>query len=231
MAPGQAAVEHFEPTGAPRVHPIRMYLVVNILFFFFAPWINLVEPGVRLSAWAVDHTVSVALVPGLATAIDASAERAGIDAALYRRILDSRMQAQQGALLWVLIPVVAAASFAVTRRRRRYPVEHLVWATTMVSFFFLSMLLATAVSRIVLAVVPREGDWIQIVGIPLLVWLVWLVWTGYRSTRRFFEIGWFRSWLTLVWLGSAGIVGTLLYLVLLCALSLFGLRGLQAPSG
>ncbi|MEM6793241.1 MAG: DUF3667 domain-containing protein, partial [Acidobacteriota bacterium] len=58
--PGRAAAEHFEPGSALRVHPFRLYLAVNVLFFFLAPRMNVNDPDFTLNVWTFDFACMAA---------------------------------------------------------------------------------------------------------------------------------------------------------------------------
>lgn len=227
VSPGRLAEEHFDPQGGGHVHPIRLYLTINILFFFIAPWVNLSESGFQLTVWHVEHRAAVAVMPPLGGALDAQIERSGIDEDLYKAVLDSRMQAQQGTLVWILIPFVALASFAVARRHRPYLVEHLVLATLLVSFFLATLLLVSIPARIFVEIGGMTGKVIAVV--VLLAWALWLPTVLYRSLRVFFDAGRFVAVLMSIWLSVALQVGVIVYIVFLCVGTMIGLRGLQSP--
>ena len=228
-APGKAAAEHFEATGEPRVHPIRLYLAINILFFFLAPWVNYSGQDAVISIWYVQHEGAVQALPILQSFLDSAIERSGIEPGLYRVLLDDRMKAHQGAWVWILIPFLGLAGFAVARKRRPFLVEHLVLATQLVSFFLVSLIVATAAARIVLAFGPTNPFWIMATACVILIWVVVFPCMIFKSLRSFFEIGRIRAGLMTLWMGLALLAGTLAYLVVLFGVSLLSLRGLRIP--
>lgn len=230
-SPGELAAAYLEPHregGARRVvHPVRLYLTVNIVFFFLAPWIN----SDRIAVWKVEHASVAALHPALDALLVRSIERSGLDGALFRVILDERMTASQGAWVFLLIPVVALAGFTIARRHRRYFVEHLVLATNLVSFVLVSVLgFSLALSAaILLEPLPRVLATVAIVA--FLSWTIWIALTIYRSVRSFYALT--RRWAAAavsLWLGGACAAGMWIYFLVLFLTALLSLRGLVVPA-
>lgn len=228
VSPGELTVQHLDGDldGATRhVHPIRLYLVINLLFFFLAPWVN----SSNISVWKVQHQAIVQLQPALNDVVERAIAHSGVeDSKIFLAILDERLSAQQGALVWMLIPVLGLASFAVARRRRRYLVEHFVFATNLVSFFLVSLMAVGLSGRLVVAAVDRESQWLLLVLVPILAWMTWVWVAVYRSTKAFHDFK-RRSVTALftLWMGLALQLAFWLYLQALLVVTLLGLRDLS----
>lgn len=234
-SPGALSAAYFEPLEReghrPLVHPVRLYLTVNIVFFFLAPWLN----SNHISVWRMDHRAVAELHPPLGEMLQRTIDGSGIEESLYRQIFDQRMVANQGALVFLLIPVLAVAAFAVCRRRRRYLVEHLVLATHLISFFVISVLTLGIVGRLIFALSPSDPIapvTMRAMSLATFAWLIWLPWTGYRSIKTFYALTRRRYAAALtLWLAVAFVVGLILYLDALFLTTYYGLRDLSLPIG
>ncbi len=231
-SPGELSSAYFEPLQAGGrgqfAHPIRLYLTVNIFFFFLAPWIN----SSNISVWQVEHKPVVDMHPSLGKMLQRAIDRSGIEESLYRTIFDERMIANQGAPVFLLIPVAAVAGFAVNRRRRRFLVEHLVLATNLVSYILVSTLAVGIAGRLALAVDATSRISITAAVVVILAWMIWVPVTIYRSVRVFYEITRRRYAVAVtLWLGVAFLAGLWLYFDVLFLATLFGLHGLAMPAG
>lgn len=222
-SPGELATEQLSPAdGTPIVHPIRLYLTANILFFLLAPWIN----SSNIGLWKTEHAAVLEMQPAFADLLSRAVERSGIEGRIYGVVLDRRMSAQQGALAWLLIPFLALGSFTVCRRRRRFLVEHLVLATNQVSYLLLSLLLIGVIGRGLLLLGPREPPVLITLILVILGWFLWSARTGYKSLRFFFELSRGRAALLALWQAAAFALGFTIYLQALFLISLVSLRGL-----
>lgn len=230
--PGQLAVDECDrPTregaSSKTVHPIRLYLTINIIFFFTSPWLN-TEPSAdfQFNLWQMKHGPVVQMQPALETWLIDRIESSGFDDTSYRVILDHTMSSQRGAVVFVFIPILGLASFLVYRRRRPFLVEHLILGTHLTSFFLASLLIVGLGARLTL-LLPKAVTVILLV-FWVLAWALWLSITFYRSVRAFHEVK--NRWLSILlasWSLSALFAGTFVYLWALFIWTLFSLRGLQ----
>lgn len=235
--PGEIAAAHCRDVrdGTPHrdgefpLHPIRLYLIVNVFFFFLAPWISKAHNGLQVSLWKVDFEAPVRWFPSFGRWMQERAQSSGFSEVGYQAIFTAWMSSLQGSTVFIWIPVLGLASFLAYRRRRPFIVEHLIFSTHMVSFVLLSMLALGLASR-PLIVLPRN---IALWSIVILVmsWLVWFMGTFFRGVRDFHAIGsrWTATLLSL-WLVTALGLAVQIYLVLLFLSAHFGLRGLKLPA-
>lgn len=228
LSPGRLSKEQVDGTAtADRpVHPVRLYLAINILFFFLAPWVN----SANVSVWSVRQAGIIQAQPALEVPLRRAIERSNASDEVFLAVLDERLAAQQGALVWLLVPAIGFASFAVSRRRRCYLVEHFVFATNFVSFLLVSLLALGLTVRLVVGLVGADTPWVVLALVPIVAWLVWLFMVTYRGAKQFH--GFSGPWLTTVftaWMGVALYLGVWLYLQALFLFTLIGLRDLHFP--
>ena len=224
-SPGKLAASFFEPGEYAGVHPIRLYLTINVLFFFLAPWIN----SNNISVWQVEHQAALEMLPAMAELLERAVGALG-----PRRTTSSAPSWMSASwpsrepLVWLLIPVMALGTFAVARGRRPYLVEHLTFATYLVSYLLVAILVAGLAGRLALLPSVWSPKFLMVAAGVLLLWLVWVALSFYRSCKIFF--GFQRRWVTVVftcWLGTAFSAGFWLYMQALFLLALFGLRDLS----
>ena len=231
-SPGRLAAAQLDgpvegESASATIHPVRLYLTINVLFFLFAPWVN----TANISIWQVGHGVALDMQPAFHVPLDQAIDRSGLEAPIYKVILDQRMSAQQGAWVWLLIPVMALGTFVWVRRRRPFLVEHLVLATHLVSFSLIGVLGVGLVGRLILLVRPGDGRVGLIAALVILIWLLGAILIGYRSLKIFFDLGRFRGLLLGFWLSLVYSLGYWVYMQALFLSALLSLRGLQLPEG
>lgn len=231
--PGKLAVEQLEsnkepePLGTRRrgVHPVRLYLTINVIFFLLAPWVN----GSKMSVWQTQHWAVLEMQPAFVPVLNQAIAASKLDDGLFRLLLDLRMTGQQGAWVWMLIPCLALASFVFVRRRRPYAVEHLVLATNLISFFLVATLTLGLSGRCLAWWLPPGGDMPVIVIGVILAWFLAVAWTFTRSVKVFFDLNLWRSILLAGWLGTAFSFGFWIYMQVLFLASLLRMQGIQPP--
>ena len=181
LQPGQAAkgvVAGGE--DRERIHPVRLYLVVNLLFFFVLPFLN----NEQFTLMRNDLEILAQMVPAYGDVLAGEARRAGVTDADYRLELDAWIASHQGAFVAVMLPVLALLLWIFFGRRRRFAVEHLLLATSYYTVFLLSLLFVGFVGRVATAL-----DDLRILLSAPLPWFLWLGWWMWSGQRRFYDVG------------------------------------------
>lgn len=162
-------------------HPVRVYLVANLLFFLVVPILNTDE----FTLLRNDLEVLSDLWPTYQLRIEAEAARLGAPVAVYEAVLDSWIRGHQGAFVAALIPLFALVLYALFGRRRRYFAEHLLFSTTYYTVFLITMPMLGLLGRLLLAILPLTMIWFTL---PPLLWLLgMLLWLG-LGLRRFYDL-------------------------------------------
>lgn len=199
------------PGGAdPTLHPVRIYLAINLVFFLLAPAIN----SSQVAIWDVDFRGASRIHPAIAEAMESQRERTGAPMEVFEAVFDQKMRSQQGAFVVVLVPWLALPGFLLGRRHRPFFVEHLTFGTTLVSQFLIAVLAVGVAARTAIALAgPRAGPVLAavvILGWTLLLGLSWI-----RAALRFLGVGRWRATLIGALQGVALTFGFLCYLQVL----------------
>ena len=180
FAPGRLTVEYLEGRRKPYLGPTAVFVVMNVLFFFVQPLANVNTFTANLhsqtnwypySQWA-DEVISRHLE-------ESSTDRAG-----YARDFDIASDRYARSLIFLQVPLFALGVMLVQIAKRRYFIEHLVYAT----HFFAALLLAGVVASICIYAYWQLGLGNDFdLEIPFLLFIV-----GYAvfSLRAVYGDGW-----------------------------------------
>lgn len=168
-----------------RIHPVRLYLAANLVFFLLLPFLN----DESFTLIRNDVEVLVGMTPSYAGVLEDEADRAQLDPSDYRLRLDAWIASHQGAFVAVLLPLLALLLWLFFGRRRRYFVEHLVFSTTYYTTFLLSFLMLGLVARVASSLFSAVT---VVLWLPL-PWLLWMGWWLWRGQQRFYGVGRWRS--------------------------------------
>lgn len=166
------------------IHPVRLYLAANLIFFFLLPFLN----DESFTLIRTDVEVLVGMTPSYAAVLEGEAERAQLDPRDYRLRLDTWISSHQGAFVAILLPFLALLLRLFFGRRRRYFVEHLLFSTTYYTTFLLSFLMLGLLARIASMF---SAVWL-VLWLPL-PWFLWMGWWMWRGQQRFYGVGRWHS--------------------------------------
>lgn len=212
--------------------PIALFLLVNLVYFFFAPESDFARPFEwevpgRIAALARDPGIAdpaalarlragpepwhsrltAALVERRVQARDAAARAAsnnrhGYDYRDYRRAYDAKMLEISKVLAIVHVPFLAAALLLLFWRKRRYYAEHFVVALHLMAF-----------GMVLIQFVVYGGSLLHTV-IPALDRFSWRDWTVRGVTAIYFAIALGRVYEIRWWWSIPATLGLLLAYVL-----------------
>ena len=141
FVPGRLTTEFFSGRRGLYVRPVRIFLVVNILFFFWMSFFGgqafLGDPGLYRHNPAFDAPMTEA------------ADAAGVTAEVYDAAFGQRAQTLAPTLIAVWVPVYALLLSLLLATARKSVVRHLVFAT-----HFVATLMGSSVVLTVLMALP-----------------------------------------------------------------------------
>lgn len=190
--PGRLTVDYFQEQRARYLPPVRLYLVLSILFFGLG--INFGDRPVDTAAAAPKATAELDLKRDKAW--DCEQQRPGSRTFFERASMAIcvRIGADQGRfffktlgrnipkMMFVFLPLLAGVMTLLYWRPRRYYVEHLVFVLHNHSAMFMCFLL--------LALLDLLGRlWpalASVAGIPLFLIVAYMPWYVYASMRRYY---------------------------------------------
>lgn len=162
FAPGKLTEEYFAGRRGLYLRPVRLFLVVNVLFFLVL--VPLGGQGFRGGA------ALYRAEPALAAQMDRAAAAAGLPRVAYDAAFDQRADTLSRTLIAVLVPLLALVFAVVLWPARASAARHLVFA----SHFVVAMMGATL--GIALAIILAWALWAAVlrrpsfaVGDPVLV--------------------------------------------------------------
>jgi hypothetical protein len=188
LRPGRLTQEYFAERRVRYLPPVRLYLVLSVLFFAFvvvAPHsANPKREGFTLDTADCEklHTSLQWLESPLRRACMRQVNTGGeaLTSAFFRSIPK---------MMFVFVPMIALVMLVLYWRPRRYYVEHLVFFLHIHAAVFLILLLEALVGWMTASLGwPTLGEWM------ILFTTLYTVWYLYRAMRVYYAQG---RWLTL----------------------------------
>ena len=134
--PGLLTAEYLTGRRKRYLKPLQVFVLCNVIFFFAQPLtgFNTLTTPLRVHLTALPHSRAVRDM------VREAVERKGVTLEQYRASFDATIQSQARTLVILMVPLLACALLPLYWRRRRYFVEHLVFATHFYSIFLLFLL-------------------------------------------------------------------------------------------
>ncbi len=184
--PGELTRAYFSADRDRYLRPLQIFLFCNVFYFFVQPlvgWNTLTSPlSVHLratlySAWA-------------RRLVEGEIRRRGIPPETYAAQFDAVIAAHAKTLVIALVPLFAIVAAALLWRRRRYFVEHLVFATHFIAFLLLALPLLLAIVTLMARVGVAAGIDPGVLELVLDTWPLSLALAGYlwMALRRAYAL-------------------------------------------
>ncbi|WP_420454832.1 DUF3667 domain-containing protein [Rubrivirga sp.] len=188
FVPGTLTTEYFAGRRGLYVRPVRLFLVVNVVFFLwmsnFGAQAFLGDPGLYRSNPAFDARMTEAV------------NDAGVTAERYDAAFRQRARALAPTLIAVFVPAYVAFIALILVRTGRPVVRHAVFATHFVAVLMASSVLITAVlAAPLLAVLWLTGDVAYDLNDAVILPTMLVAWSAYLvlAFRRVYGLGWWGS--------------------------------------
>ena len=186
LDPGDLPRRHVE--GQPGLlHPIRIYLLVNFLFFLLVPFVNS-EQG---TVWNISGEIVTEMPPDTTELLSREQrhrelEVDGPSREVFFALFDERVRSMQGAFVFVMIPMQALVLFLCLFRARPFLADHLLFATSLMAWYLLILLLFGSLVQLAMLWIPPNAQFTTAMTmITLFLLLAMLgVWRGLRSFYR-----------------------------------------------
>ena len=197
--PGRLTVDYFQEQRARYLPPVRLYLVLSILFFGLGMNLGDRPPGGGSAPPKATAETTAELSVKRDTAWDCEQNRPGGRTLFERASMATcvRISADRGRfffktlahniprMMFVFLPLMAGVMTLLYWRPRRYYVEHLVYVLHNHSAMFLCFLLL-ALLELLGRLWPALAS---VAGIPSFLILAYMPWYLYASMRRYYAQG------------------------------------------
>ena len=205
FVPGKLTEEYFAGRRGLYVRPVRLFLVVNVLFFLWMGFIG----GQAFRGDAALYRSN----PAFARPMTEAAREAGVADAVYDAAFGQRAETMAPTLIAVFVPINALLLALVLAPLRRSAVRHVVFATHFVAVFMASSILVTvllAVPMLLVRAVTR-GHMLYNVDDSIIIPVLVVVWTAYlvAAIRRAYGVAWWGAGLSGVVLATVGTLATM----------------------
>ncbi|MCC7460964.1 MAG: DUF3667 domain-containing protein [Gammaproteobacteria bacterium] len=216
LRPGLLTAEYFAERRQRYLPPVRLYLVLSVLFFALVRWHAPQPEGAASPTPAAGPAATPACelrsdLPGLDALLRLETVQRGCEQARRTsgQSLLLAMQRNVPRMMFVFLPLIAAAMLLLYWRPRRLYLEHLVFCLHNHAALYLVFVL--------LAILEGFGGWFA--GLAVLTsvasGLLWLYvpWYVWRAMRRYYGQGRLLTLLKYVLLAAAYLAGLLLTLI------------------
>jgi hypothetical protein len=211
LKPGYLTREYFAERRARYLPPVRLYLVLSVLFFTFSfvgPRTVLLGPNAdpartapvaRASFFGTQDCRTIqSSLPWFEHLMRRSCQR---NFALNGEPVRAMFVSYIPKMMFVFLPVMAAVMLLLYWRPRRYYVEHLVFFLHTHAAIFLLLLLYRPLSR--LAAMPQSPNFAEALTAGTVLYAIWYI---YRAMRRFYDQRFWTTVAKLMVVGAAYVV-------------------------
>ena len=204
FAPGKLTEEFFAGRRGVYVRPVRLFLVVNVLFFLWVGWFGgqgfVGDASLYRANWRFDR------------AMTAEAVEAGVPGEVYDAAFSQRARVLAPTLIALCIPAFAVVLGLVMAPARSPLVRHAVFATHYVAVLMASTVLVSVVLAaplfVILAVTGEARynlDDAVLLPVLLVTWSAYLV----AGVRRVYAVPWWGAAVAGLVVATAGTVLTM----------------------
>ncbi|MEM7353714.1 MAG: DUF3667 domain-containing protein, partial [Acidobacteriota bacterium] len=124
--PGKLSQEYLAGRRRPYLKPIQMFLLANLVYFLVQPFSG--ASGYNTGLTSQIHQQFYSEATRLVDIVDQEVQRRGMAFEDFARLFDARSATYAKTLVFLMVPLLAAATSLVYRRRRTYFAEHLIFA-------------------------------------------------------------------------------------------------------
>jgi hypothetical protein len=193
------------------LHPIRTYLLINFVFFLLVPLVN-TEQG---TVWNITGPIVTEMPPDTTPLLmreqrRRAAEANGPSEVVFQALFDERVRSLQGAFVFSMIPLLALVLYLCLFRVRPYLADHLLFATSLLTWYLLILLLFGLVVRLVMLAIPEGAEFGAAMRLISLFFVLAMVGI-WRAVRTFYGLGWFKACLLAPVAMAAFLAATMLY--------------------
>lgn len=185
VRPGQLGRAELSGGNAAYIRPVRLYVVINFLFFLLIPLLNTEQ--FRMFSFNLEGLSSDGGSRQLL--VEKQREALGLSRASYAERFNAHLRYNQPAWVALLLPLFALFLKLGFLRTGRHYVEHLIFSLHFLSYMLLSLLVVSLLFRILsLFLSGIEGSIGLLGGGLVLLFLLGLLLHMILAMRRFYGI-------------------------------------------
>jgi len=134
--PGLLTAEYLGGRRRRYLKPLQIFVLCNVVFFFAQPLTGFNTLTTPLNV----HLTGLPYSAAVRRMVHEAVERKGVAPEKYHADFNATIHSQARSLVILMVPLFACALLALYWRRRRFLIEHLVFATHFYSVFLLFLL-------------------------------------------------------------------------------------------
>ena len=182
--PGHLTLAYFKTSERQYVQPLKLYFVINLIFFLITPILN--TPHFRVFSFSMESLTGrnqtyQKIIKEQIQAIDVSEE-------IYEERFNAHIKYNQPAFVFLVIPFFAFILNMVNFKNKRYYVEHLIFSTHLLSFLLLFLLIIIFLFRFLTFGLKCFTISSGLVGLIIVIaFFIWLLIYLVVATRGFYK--------------------------------------------
>jgi len=203
--PGKLTKIYINEKSTAYLSPISLYFMINFVFFLLLPLVN--TKNVKFLSFSYS---SFSRTEGyFKNKLESDLSKSNMPEEVYKALFDTHLAYNQPALIFIIIPFFALLLKLVEIRRKRFYVEHLVFAFHFMSFFLILFLLTAAASSFIFRIPETVTMHIPVFKIFQYIFYLFMFLFGiylFQAIRIYYQHSVFSSiWKTTIL--SLGFIG------------------------
>ncbi len=182
--PGQLTKTYFSDNKDQYIHPFRFYLAINFIFFFLTPMMS--TPKFQVFSYSMKSLGEASSFHQ--NILDNTISSSGISQEIFSERFNAHLKYNQSAYVIIVIPVMALLMKLIYIGRKRFFMEHVIYAIHYLTFFLFIILFSLVAYRLfsplsLLIPIPN----FMIIGIVSLLFILMYPLYFYISTKKYYQ--------------------------------------------
>lgn len=186
--PGHLTYLHFNSTEEKHIPPIKLYFIINFVFFLLIP--ILTTSQFQIFSFSLKSLSASQFSQNI---VHEEIQESNVTPEIYTERFNAHIKYNQPALIFLIVPFFALLLKIIFLTKKRNYLEHLYFALDYLSFFLISLTLATIIYRILTFGLSflsgSQGAVVMVIPIVLLIGLFIYLYvslkTFYKNTTLF----------------------------------------------
>lgn len=208
VKPGYLTTAYFRTRDRIFIQPLRLYFLINFLFFLVTPILNTQQFQVfSFNLQSFVHSNST-----YQNIVEKEIQKSGVSEQIYKERFNAHLKYNQPAFVFLVIPLFALFLNIVHIKKKRYYVEHLYFSVHFMTLFLLTLLILSlsyhALAFVFKLLSISSKEYVLVLIGFLILWLLFYL---VVSSKAFYKIKFLTATFTSTILFAAFVLSFGLY--------------------